>query len=912
MAKKKDSMLVRITQFFFVRWRYTLLLWIFLLGFGAIIYTNVIKREGFPPIQFPLSFVSGVYVGQDEATVDADIVEPISSALAAEDLITDIEAAANDEFFSIQVVFDSSLTSQSGTELVQKIIDEQVNLPPEARLSFVAIDPGSLLFEYDLIAQVYSTQGASLETIDAAAVYLASELESIGIVEYSDAKLNLSSPDQSEGQNSEVIQTNFSRVGIVSEDQESAVEFYNGGVVGVAMVSDGDVIILSEEVNKVLDSIDLSQFGEGMKTVISADFARDIDQQINFLQSNILTGLLAVALVSLILISWRASIITALFMVTVMLTTIIILYIIGYSLNVITLFGLILSLGLFVDDATIVVESIDVNRRKKKLSKLQIVKESIRRVGPASLSGTLTTILVFAILASPTGILGAFIRLIPITVMIALVVSFLLSITLIPFLSKFIMLKSHEVSWLTKNNPVLKFEYWLSEKIEKIILSIRLAKGKIYAAFAVLISVGFVIIGFYVFAFKIDQNIFPPPKDADQIGVQIQYAPGTTVAGAQMISEDVEEAVVATIGENVVFAYYGAEQLADAQQSTLVVDLVSFTDRAIKAPELIVLVEESLESVDVNGATVTVGAFDNGPPSNQFPFGVRVYSDDVAVLDKATKAISDVLVGQELENYNGDIIVVEESKITGVEGQILRGEGRRYAITKFSYNNPNPTLVSLLSEEFIAEALDEQSLDTLGLTVDDIVYDTGQEGDFNDSFKTLLYAIPIAMFLMYLLLAVQFRSIMQPFLILLAIPFTIFGVAVGLNLTDNSASFFVLTGFIGLIGIAVNNTIMLTDYANQERRAGKGAISAIASASRKRFRPLIATTLTTVVALLPLALSDPFWEALSFTIIFGLISSTILVIISFPYYYLGAEWLRMRFSRGTRKARKANKATAKA
>jgi multidrug efflux pump subunit AcrB len=106
----------------------------------------------------------------------------------------------------------------------------------------------------------------------------------------------------------------------------------------------------------------------------------------------------------------------------------------------------------------------------------------------------------------------------------------------------------------------------------------------------------------------------------------------------------------------------------------------------------------------------------------------------------------------------------------------------------------------------------------------------------------------------------------------------------------------------------VNNTILLTEYANQEKRAGEGTIDAISNAVKKRFRPLVATTITTVVALLPLALSDPFWESLAFTIIFGLISSTFLVIFSFPYYYLAAEWIRMRLSKGTRKARKANRA----
>jgi len=148
-----------------------------------------------------------------------------------------------------------------------------------------------------------------------------------------------------------------------------------------------------------------------------------------------------------------------------------------------------------------------------------------------------------------------------------------------------------------------------------------------------------------------------------------------------------------------------------------------------------------------------------------------------------------------------------------------------------------------------------------------------------------------------MLLALQFRSFLQPVLIFMAIPFTFFGVFAGLFYTDNALSFFVQVGFIGLIGIAVNNTILLTSYANQEREEGAGIIDAIANAVTKRFRPLITTTLTTVVALLPLALSDPFWEPLAYTIIFGLMSSTVLVVVSFPYYYMAVEKIRNYVSR---------------
>jgi predicted RND superfamily exporter protein len=106
-----------------------------------------------------------------------------------------------------------------------------------------------------------------------------------------------------------------------------------------------------------------------------------------------------------------------------------------------------------------------------------------------------------------------------------------------------------------------------------------------------------------------------------------------------------------------------------------------------------------------------------------------------------------------------------------------------------------------------------------------------------------------------------------------------------------------MLGFFALVGLSIKNTILLTDYANQGRRAGLGRVDAIVGAVEERFRPLLATSVTAIFSLLPLALISPFWESLAYTLIFGLISSTILVLLVFPYYYLGAEYLRMRIGR---------------
>jgi multidrug efflux pump subunit AcrB len=188
-------------------------------------------------------------------------------------------------------------------------------------------------------------------------------------------------------------------------------------------------------------------------------------------------------------------------------------------------------------------------------------------------------------------------------------------------------------------------------------------------------------------------------------------------------------------------------------------------------------------------------------------------------------------------------------------------------------------------------------LATYNLKTSNLVFDIGQEQENQDSFKTLLIAFPLLLLAIYVLLYIQFRSLLQPLLIFMAIPFSFFGITAGLWLTHNAFSFFTMLGFFALIGLSIKNTILLTDYANQARRAGHGPADSIAIALQERFRPLIATSFVAIFSLIPLYLSNPFWEGLAVTLIFGLLSSTLLVITVFPYYYLGAEYLRLHNSR---------------
>lgn len=903
MSKKlSEGRFASLAAFFFTRWRAGLLLFAFLIGAGTAVYTNIIKREGFPPIQFPLTVVNGAYFVDDKDKVDTEVALPFYEVVSGIEGVSEVRTSAGDNFFQSFVFFESDVEPEAGTRSINEALSN-ADLPDQAKntLSLVTLDPAAYLNKFDLLLSVYSVEEVSIEELEEVAEFVAQDFRNDPDITEAEVQSVFTEAENPQTGQLETRQTSFNQIGLRDNGD---LEFYSAVTVGINRDDNSvDVLELSDLTRERIESLDLAQFGDNYRVVIGADFAKSINTQINSLQSNLLTGLIAVALVTFLLITWRASIITAIFIVSVMAVSILVLYLVGYTLNTITLFALVLALGLFVDDATIVVESIYAHRNKKK-KPVVVVREAVGKIGAASFAGTFTTVLVFLPLAFISGILGEFIRLMPVTVIIALITSLLLSLTLIPLLSKFILLKKDKSGWLTNHNPIVRLEKWLGEKVGNAprLLKTNPAKGRILGV--VLFSLSIVsLFAAMTFANKISFNIFPSTKDSDQIGFQITYPAGYTIEQAEAVADQINDIIIDTIEPQTQRVLYGGFSQPNNRSADAVIELVSFTERDVKSPELIESLQNQINEEIDDGVSVRVIQFDAGPPASEFPLTIQIFDED---LDKANNLATEVeqfIDGLVLERPNGTTATVIETRPPA--GQTInRTDGKRYLEVGGAFNADDTSALLVVAEQEIKDKFTEEYLTSNGYSADALGFDFGQESENAESFAGLLIAFPVALLLMYVLLALQFRSFLQPILIFIAIPFTFLGVFAGLYYTDNALSFFVQVGLIGLIGIAVNNTILLVTYANQEKQAGEGTINAISNAVTKRFRPLIATTITTVAALLPLALSDPFWEALAFTIIFGLISSTLLVVLSFPYYYLAAEWLRMRLSKGTRAARK--------
>jgi multidrug efflux pump subunit AcrB len=882
---QKNNILSSIGWFFAKRYRITSLFFIILLVVGGMFYFSLLKREGFPPINVPVSAIQGTYIVNDAKKVDNEVVQPIVRAVSSVDGIKDFTATADSNFYSVIVQFNDDIDVDDATKELNTAIKEQVTLPQSATYTATAFNPSQFDNKYDLLLAVYDNKESSYEELSKKAQTVAQNVTSKTEVETATAiSVSEEAADPQSGQISRQ-QTKINRIGV---QENGTIAFYPAISIGVTRSDSVDDIQLSKAVNAALkNETGQSKFND-TKTIITADFATTIDRQISSLQSNLISGLIAVLIVSLLLISWRAALVIALFIPTVLASTFLGLGMLGFTLNTITLFAVILTLGLFVDDATIMVEAIDFYKKDKKRHK-DVLKKAITRVGIASLAGSLTTILVFTPMLFISGVLGSFIRLLPLTVIISLVSSFAISILVVPFLTRPLILSGkNRKTWLDKLSFLAPVEDTIGAFLSKLPLLYKTNRKKSRIITASMIGLSLVSIAAGgLFATKLSFNIFPPTKDSDTLIAQINFEPKTDIATANGIAKQVDKNIVQTLGNDLEGITYLS---ADQRAATIEISLTPFGTRDRTSHYFVDALSQT--GTTVHKAEVRYSQRDIGPPSQEYPFEMRVFASYNGAIEKASNEIKDFLKQQTIEVAGAEPTTITQFKTEGL-AEITRAEAGRFGTIKAQFKNKDAGSSAVLNtQKKISQTYDTKKLAALGLSSNALDFNVSQESENSQSFNSVGIGLIVALAMMYLLLVILFNSFSQPLLIFTAIPFSFFGVFFGLWLTNNSLSFFVMVGLLGLIGIVVNNSILLTEYANQEKESGKNRHEAISAAIKDRIRPLLATTLTTIFALVPLAMSDPFWQPLAYTLIFGLTSSTILVIVSFPYYYLGVERLR--------------------
>ncbi len=895
---KRLTLFQRISLLAFDRPLFSLVIWLTILAFGIASYTTLLKREGFPDVSVPYSLINGPYLVNDAAKVDSEVAKPLSQFIVDQADVKNVTSSAGGNFFSIVIEYQEGTNSETASNSIAEAVKSSSILPEQARANFQPLGNDINERGDDVLLSVYAPKGdkTTSELVEAARE-LVTTIKRDNLIPLS-ADIAVIDPyvrgvDPVTGKPA-VRQTTFDRYGLRTDQNN----FYNSVTIGIKGADGADILKLDKQATEATNSLNAAKSDTlGVNVKRSYSIAPQITDQINNLQTALLEGLVAVLVVCALLIAIRASIITVMSMVLVITATLALLYVIGYSLNVITLFSLVLCLSLIVDDTIIMVEAIDAQRRKLKNAR-EVIRRASKKISRAMVAATVTATIGFAPLLFTGGILGSFIRAIPITVIASLFISLIVALAFIPFVSKYVLLRpKHLGKDGDEESPAHKSESRVASLLARPILWSRHHRPRQWSLGIIALVVGFSFIGVGGALFqKVTFNIFAPTKDSDQIALTIAYPQGTNIIEAGQIADRVIDIVDVTLGDSFKQAsFYGQGSIGQGanQGATLYIDLQSFKKREPKSPELITKLNATFK--DFDGAIIKTAQIDAGPPTANF--GVRIASENSASALGLAGEVEEFMRSVELKRPDGTTAVFKTVSAANPD-TISRLNAEKFLSVNGEFDGADISTLVLLAQAAVEKEFTEERTAVYGLSPDDISFDIGQEGDNQNAFKALIIAFPLLLLAIYFFLVWQFRSLLQPALIFLAIPFSIFGITTSLLATDNAFSFFTMLGFFALIGLSIKNTILLTDYANQARREGKSATESIALALQERFRPLIATSLTAIVSLIPLVLSNPFWEGLGITLIFGLLSSTFLVITVFPYYYLGAEYLRLKISRG--------------
>ncbi len=726
--------------------------------------------------------------------------------------------------------------------------------------------------------------------------------------------------------------------------------------IAVFKAADANTVSVAQLVRSQLETLEKDYEGkrDPLKFEVVLDQSRFIKRSIDeVLQTAIIGGILATIVLFLFLRSLKSTLIIALSIPISVVATFFLMYLSSVSLNIMSLSGLALGVGMLVDNSIVVLESI-YRYHKAGLGVREAADKGASEVGHAVVASTMTTICVFAPIVFVEGIAGQLFADQALTVTFSLGASLLVAIMLIPMLSSLGGKKKEKVATQkpqapTRSKLVLPYMFLLKIALKARLVAVGLALLCFAGAMWLLSGLGSELI---------------PEISQGEFLVDYELPPGTPLEETSVRLEEVEEIIDPLEGISSYYTIVGsgnqtgvsaveerehigqtlvrlepgvlhqAEALVieDLRGRVLGVPAVKFkfsrpTLFSFKTPIEVVLqgynlnalklqadrVKSELEEVD--GLRDLKASTEGGNPEVHVRFDRRKLAVYGLNVSQAANLVRNKVQGDIATEFNEgdrkiDIRVrVREQDRRSLENLRnlalnLPSGGSVYLSTvaevsleegPVEIRRIGPQRAAVISANLVGRDLQSvvsdirNTLRSLQLPSDFSAYVSGQSEEREVAFESMQFAILLAVFLVYLVMASQFESLVQPFIIMFTIPFGLIGVAATLVLTQQIINVVVLIGVVVLSGIVVNNSIVLIDYTNQLRHQGMSKFEAVQEACAVRIRPILMTTATTVLGLLPMALS---WGEgaelrvpLAITVIGGLFVATLLTLVLIPVLY---------------------------
>ncbi len=596
--------------------------------------------------------------------------------------------------------------------------------------------------------------------------------------------------------------------------------------------------------------------------------------------------------------NWRATLISALAIPTSLLATFIVMAIFGFNLETITLLALALVIGSVIDDAIIDVENI-MRHIEDGESPRQAAFSATAEIGLTVVATTATAVAVFLPIGLMGGVVGQFFKPFGITVSAAMIASTLVARTLSPVLAIYWLKPAASSSVRREGNKWAAFTqiyrnllHW-SLNHRSIVIGLAILSFIAGMAIVPLIPKGFIP--------KLDRGEFNitytaplPSIPAGLEGLGSRGAEGlrgnlspqlltfNPLNDSLEVAKKLEAVVRKSPAVETVFTTVGSRE-GEPNKGTLYVKLKD--DRNIQTAELQDQFRSTLPVLP--GVTTSVEDIQFVDTGGQKPLQISLRGNDLQALNKAAKAIK-----QRIEKKPGfaDVTVTGEANQQGAVFQIERLDNQRVAYV--SANLGKDLSLGDATDQVVAEA---KAVLPANVSLD-LGGDSARQGEVFSSFGTTLILSALCIILVLILL---FRSWVDPVVIGVSLPLAVVGAMLALLFTKSDFGMISLIGFVFLLGLANKNAILLVDYINQLRKAGLSKTEAILQAGPVRLRPIMMTTASTILGMLPLALGfgagSELRSPMAIAIAGGLVTSTILSLIVVPVVYaILDDWFPQR------------------
>ena len=590
--------------------------------------------------------------------------------------------------------------------------------------------------------------------------------------------------------------------------------------------------------------------------------------------------LLSIVVIFPFLWNWRATLISALAIPTSILATFIVMAIFGFNLETITLLALALVIGSIVDDAIVDVENI-MRHVEDGETPRQAALLATNEIGLTVTAATLTAVAVFLPIGLMGGVIGQFFKPFGITVSAAMLASMLVARTLSPVLA---------IYWLKPKSslsPRREAKIWVAfTQSYRNLLSWSLNHRKIVIGLAVLSFIaGIVLIPLIPKGFipKLDRGEFniaytaPLPSIPGGAGEHgrnpsPQFPIPNPLNDSLQVAKKLEDVVRKSSAVETVFTTIGSRE-GEPNKGILYVKLKG--DRTITTAELQDQFRSSLPVL--SGVTTSVEDIQFVDSGGQKPLQIALRGDNLQALSKAVKAIKERI--QRIPGF-ADVTITGETNPQGTVFQIERLNNQRVAYV--SANLGKNLSLGDATDKVVAEAKavlpSNVSLNLGG--------DSASQSEVFSSFGSTLALSALCIVVVLILL---FKSWIDPLVIGVSLPLALVGAMLALLITKSDFGMISLIGFVFLLGLANKNAILLVDYINQLRSAGLDRTEAILKTGLVRLRPIMMTTASTILGMLPIALGfgagSELRSPMAVAIAGGLVTSTILSLIVVPVVY---------------------------